>query len=385
MTKIIAELNEQLKLLQKGEELTSQSFGKPETADGKFRQFTLTTRIVNNLITGELANVLRSSYKDALEAEPVEGGVASMALRLKKEAGKPELTKEGASELLKKSLTKAALEPENADIAANLNSLAVSSVSSKEDFTQVDITGFAPLTDKSTPEDRIRVQRIKQALELVDLGSQTRIGGAISRTNAFGAQVASETGLLSLLALIVANIAVFIYLWFRFEFSGAWGFGAIVALVHDVVIAAGAVIVAHLLGFPILINLNIVAALLTITGFSVNDTIVVFDRIREVKAAHPTRSYEDIVNEACNATLSRTILTSLTVLLSVVSLLIFGGPTIKDMAFTLLVGFMVGTYSSIFIASPLMIWWYKRFGSGKAPVPSSNRGKIETTAQNAHV
>jgi len=140
-----------------------------------------------------------------------------------------------------------------------------------------------------------------------------------------------------------------------------------------VVIAAGAVIIAHLLGFPILLNLNIVAALLTITGFSVNDTIVVFDRIREVKAAHPTRSYEDIVNEAINATLSRTILTSLTVILAVVSLLVFGGATIKDMAFTLLIGFIVGTYSSIFIASPLMIWWYKRFGTGRAPIPTQSQ------------
>src|SRR6185295_8476266 len=134
----------------------------------------------------------------------------------------------------------------------------------------------------------------------------------------------------------IANLAVFVYLWFRFEFSGAWGFGAIVALIHDVIIAAGAVVVAHMLGFPILINLNIVAALLTITGFSVNDTIVVFDRIREVKHAHPTRSYEEIVNEACNATLSRTILTSTTVLITVLCLLVFGGPSIKDMAFTLL-------------------------------------------------
>ena len=391
LTKIIADLNDNLKLLNKGDELTSQSFNKPE-ADGKFRQFTLTTRIVNSLITGELPRVLRSVYKTELEAEPVEMGPSSIAVRL----NSTKLSKETVAANLKSAIAKAIQEPDYSDLKAELSNLSVASVAVKDDYTEAEIIGYKPATtEKADPkvpgseqhvkDDATRLQRIKQVLEVADLG-EARIGGAISRTNAFGAQVASEMGLMSLAALIVANLAVFIYLWFRFEFSGAWGFGAIVALIHDVVIAAGAVIVAHILGFPILINLNIVAALLTITGFSVNDTIVVFDRIREVKAAHPTRSYEDIVNEACNATLSRTILTSLTVLLSVVSLLIFGGPTIKDMAFTLLIGFTVGTYSSIFIASPLMIWWYKRFGSGKAPIPSSNRSKSEPQSpQNAQV
>ena len=379
----IADLEEKLKLLKSGEELTSQSFGKPEASEsGKFRQFTLTTRIVSNLITGELANVLRKVYGEELEPEAVQLNDNTMTLRLKK----ADLSKEAVANALESAMKKAAQEPENGDIKADLLKLTVVSAAAKDDYTQAEIAGYTPANkEKPTPEETLRVQRVKQVLELADLG-EARVGGPISRTNAFGAQVAKETGLMSLAALLVANLAVFVYLWFRFEFSGAWGFGAIVALIHDVVIAAGAVIVAHILGFPILINLNIVAALLTITGFSVNDTIVVFDRIREVKAAHPTRSYEDIVNEAINATLSRTILTSLTVLLSVVSLLIFGGPTIKDMAFTLLVGFLVGTYSSIFIASPLMIWWYKRFGTGRAPVPTSNRSKTDApTAQNAHI
>jgi len=383
MSKILADLDVQLKLLKTGDELTSQSFGKPELTDSsKFKQFTLTTRIVNNLVTNELANTLKSVYKEDLEAEPVQLGDASISVRLKGTT----VTQKSVEDGLKSGIAKIANEPENGDIKAELLGLSVKSVAVKDDYTQAEIGGYTALPKEgATADQKARLQRIKQVLELADLG-ETRIGGAISRTNAFGAQVASETGWLSLLALMIANFAVFIYLWFRFEFSGAWGFGAIVALVHDVVIAAGAVIIAHMCGFPILINLNIVAALLTITGFSVNDTIVVFDRIREVKAAHPTRSYEDIVNEACNATLSRTILTSLTVLLTVVSLLIFGGPTIKDMAFTLLIGFSVGTYSSIFIASPLMIWWYKRFGTGKAPVPGINRVRESSdSTKNAHV
>ncbi len=386
MAEVITELEDQLVVLKSGEQLTAQSFGKPEAdKPGTFRMFTLTTRIVNNLISGELNNVLRKVYGSELEAEPVELTENSIALHLKNVS----VTKEQADAALKKAMIKAADEPEYADIKNELRQLTVNSVAVKDDYLRAEIWGYnAPAkgTDgKPTLAEAARLNHIKQAVELADLGEE-RTGGPISRTNAFGAQVAGETGLMSILALLVANFAVFIYLWFRFEFSGAWGFGAIVALLHDVIIAAGAVIVAHVLGFPILINLNIIAALLTITGFSVNDTIVVFDRIREVKAAHPTRSYEDIVNEAINATLSRTILTSLTVLLSVVSLLIFGGPTIKDMAFTLLVGFLVGTYSSIFIASPLMIWWYKRFGTGRAPVPQTKKESSGTSgAQGAQV
>jgi preprotein translocase subunit SecF len=228
-------------------------------------------------------------------------------------------------------------------------------------------SGYSVASLTPLPEDPKVCQKIEDAFGLVRL--EGRAGGAISRKSSFGSQVAGEMWRDALLALIIANIGVFIYLWFRFEFSGAWGFGAIVALIHDVLIATGAVIVANLCGWQLLIDLNVVAALLTIVGFSVNDTIVVFDRIREVKAMHPTRELKDIVNEAVNATLSRTILTSLTVLLADVALLALGGPTIRGLAYTLLVGFTVGTYSSIFVASPLMIWWYHRFGGGVVPVP----------------
>ncbi len=396
LKEVISDLDDQLKLLKQGEELTAQSFGESEKepADqrGKFRKFTVTTRIVNSLISSELANSLRAVYKEDLEPEAVDmdpKGIAVMRLTT------PTLTKEQVNDVLHKSMLKVA-EKEPEDVKTDLANLKVTSVTPKDDFLQVEIGGYAAAKtfDKgATAEsalkaaddaanDASRLEHVRRALETAELSSDKsfdRIGGPISRINAFGAQVAGETGWMSLAALALANMAVFVYLWFRFEFSGAWGFGAIVALIHDVIIAAGAVIVAHICGMPILINLNIVAALLTITGFSVNDTIVVFDRIREVKAAHPTRSYEEIVNEACNATLSRTILTSLTVVMSVVSLLVFGGPSIKDMAYTLLVGFMVGTYSSIFIAAPLMIWWYKRFGSGRAPVPTQSRPKAEIT------
>jgi preprotein translocase SecF subunit len=380
----ISDLEEQRKLLSESGELTAQSFGRPDpTENGRFRSFTVTTRIVNNLVTGELSNVLRKEYAGQLEPDPVELNELTLILRLKDMT----LTKDKIDQKLKVAMNNAALDPAYANVKNDLQALSVVEVTPRDDFLEAKVRGFQPPrhdeTGKNLPSEQGRMERVKQAVALADIAD--KIGGPISRTSAFGAQVAGETGLMSLVALLIANLAVFVYLWFRFEFSGAWGFGAIVALLHDVIIAAGAVIIAHKLGFPILINLNIVAALLTITGFSVNDTIVVFDRIREVKAAHPTRTYEEIVNEAINATLSRTILTSLTVILSVLSLLIFGGPTIKDMAFTLLIGFLVGTYSSIFIASPLMIWWYKRFGSGRAPVPTTARKSDVATAQGAQI
>lgn len=382
LSEIVENLEKDNKLIKEGDELTAQSFGRPESDNtNSYRSFTLTTRIVNNVIAAELNKVLREQFKGELEPEAVERTAPDyITLRM----ADPKLSKDDINARLKEAMGKLSTDPLFSDIAAQLNGLNVDSVEVKEGegYVEAKVKGFPAIAEgpdkKPLPADVERVERLKQAVTLA--GINDRIGGPISSSNAFGAQVASETGWFSLGALLIANLAVFVYLWFRFEFSGAWGFGAIVALLHDVVIAAGAVIVAHLLGFPILINLNIVAALLTITGFSVNDTIVVFDRIREVKAAHPTRSYEDIVNEAINATLSRTILTSLTVILSVVSLLIFGGPTIKDMAFTLLIGFMVGTYSSIFIASPLMIWWYKRFGTGRAPVPTKRPDTTDVAA-----
>ncbi|MDD3604452.1 MAG: protein translocase subunit SecF, partial [Kiritimatiellae bacterium] len=128
----------------------------------------------------------------------------------------------------------------------------------------------------------------------------------------------------------------------------------IAALAHDVLITVG---IYCLLGRQI--SLPIVAALLTIVGYSVNDTIVVFDRIREDLKLVRGRSYKDIVNLSINQTLSRTVLTSLTTLLSVVILLLFGGGAIFDFALTLLIGIIVGTYSSVFLAAPIMLLWHR--------------------------
>jgi preprotein translocase SecF subunit len=156
---------------------------------------------------------------------------------------------------------------------------------------------------------------------------------------------------------------ILVYVAFRYEFSFA--VGAVLAVIHDVLMTIGWYCMS---GREI--NAATVAALLTIIGFSINDTIVIFDRIREDLKLGVRGSFREIINQALNQTLSRTIITSGTVLLATLSLYIFGGGAINDFAFTFLVGILTGTYSSIYIASALVLWWHKgqrpALGSGVA-------------------
>jgi SecD/SecF fusion protein len=168
-----------------------------------------------------------------------------------------------------------------------------------------------------------------------------------------GPQIGEELKKKGITALALALLGIIIYISVRFEF--AFAVGAIVALLHDVLITIG---IYCLFGRQL--SLPIVAALLTIVGYSVNDTIVVFDRIREdIKLLHGKASYREIANLSINQTLSRTVLTSLTTLLTVVMLLFFGGGAINDFALALFIGIIVGTYSSIFVATPVVLLWHK--------------------------
>jgi SecD/SecF fusion protein len=156
----------------------------------------------------------------------------------------------------------------------------------------------------------------------------------------------------SLIALCAGLIAIFIYVTFRFEFSFA--LGAIIALAHDIVIAVGITVLS---GREL--NLILVGAFLTIAGYSINDTIVVFDRIREGLRSK-RGNVKNIMNLAINTTLTRTLLTSLTTLLTVSCLFAFGGPALSDFSFAIIIGVIIGTYSSIFVASPIVYWWAVR-------------------------
>ncbi|MDE3276221.1 MAG: protein translocase subunit SecD [Verrucomicrobiota bacterium] len=157
-------------------------------------------------------------------------------------------------------------------------------------------------------------------------------------------------------AVILSLCAILIYVGFRFEFG--FGLGALAALAHDALISLG---LFSLCGRQV--SLIVVTAILTIIGYSVNDTIVVFDRIREDLRRDQKTSFKDLCNRALNMTLSRTIITSLTTLFAVLALFCFGDGSIFDFALTMLIGIVSGTYSTLFIAAPIMIWWYR----GKRP------------------
>jgi SecD/SecF fusion protein len=184
--------------------------------------------------------------------------------------------------------------------------------------------------------------------------------------NMIGAAVAESTKVQAIVALSISVILTLIYIWFRFH-EVSFGFAAVLAVVHDVLVALGALALslwlAPYLGFALVdefkINLPIIAAFLTIIGYSLNDTIVIFDRVREVRGKSPSITTE-LVNTCVNQTLSRTILTSLTVFIVVVILYIFGGAGIHGFAFTMVVGVVSGTYSTIYIATPILIWAHER-------------------------
>ena len=171
----------------------------------------------------------------------------------------------------------------------------------------------------------------------------------IRRVDIIGPKVGSELREKGMMAAIIAIIGILIYVSIRFEFRFA--IASVLALVHDVSIAMGAISL-----FNVSFNLDILAAILTILGYSLNDTIIVFDRIREEVIASKSNNLFEVINSSVTKTLSRTTLTSLTTFFVVLTLFLFGGEIIKGFSFTMLVGVVVGTYSSIFVASPLLKW-----------------------------
>jgi len=171
-----------------------------------------------------------------------------------------------------------------------------------------------------------------------------------------GATLGKEIQQSAIIASLLAMFGILVYVSLRYEFSFA--VAAVIAVLHDVLFAIGAYCIANAASGR-QFNATVVAALLTIIGFSINDKIVIFDRIREDLKLGISGTFREIINQALNQTLSRTIITSGTVFLATLSLFIFGGGAINDFAFTFLVGILVGTYSSIYIASVIVLWWHK--------------------------
>jgi len=199
--------------------------------------------------------------------------------------------------------------------------------------------------------------RIKTSSSSVDKDTKKEMATILKDTgdlevrsvSVVGSSIGAEFRNKGLMALLYSIIGILLYISIRFE----WRFAvaSVIALVHDVSIAAGAIVL-----FGVEVDLNILAALLTILGYSLNDTVIVFDRIREGIRKIKNPDLTGIINESVTRTLSRTTLTSLTTFFVVLTLYLFGGETISGFSFTLLVGVIVGTYSSIFIASPILIW-----------------------------
>ena len=168
------------------------------------------------------------------------------------------------------------------------------------------------------------------------------------RVEDVGPKVSGELLKSGLIAIVLSLSAMLIYIWIRFEWQ--FSLGAIIALVHDVIVTIG---FFSILEFEI--NLSIVAAVLTIVGYSMNDTVVIFDRVRENLKKYTSKTINEISNLSINETLSRTIITSLTTLMALLSIFFFGGEILKGFSFAMILGVIFGTYSSIFIANPILI------------------------------
>jgi len=186
-----------------------------------------------------------------------------------------------------------------------------------------------------------------------------------------GATVGAEIRRSAIVACLLSMFGILVYVAFRYEFSFA--VGAIVGVVHDVLLTIGVYCIANVISGR-QFNATVVAAVLTIIGFSLNDKVVIFDRIRENLKLGVRGTFREVINQALNQTLSRTIITSGTVLIATLCLFIWGGGVINDFAFTFLVGILTGTYSSIFISSAFVLWWHK----GERP----NIGASQVTMQN---
>lgn len=250
-------------------------------------------------------------------------------------------------------------------IRSGLKKIEVPDEDASSGFTTIDMSGGTIQEFGSPDTILIRVERADGELKEIGTAIKDELvkkgftGIIIERVEMVGPKVGKDLRMKALLSILYAIIGIVIYISWRFEFQ--YAIAAIIALIHDVLVTMGA--------FSVLdkeFTLVIVAAFLTIIGYSLNDTIVVFDRIRENTRRKSKESLSDTINTSINQTLSRTLLTSGTTLLVVVALFFLGGEIIHDFSFALLVGVIVGTYSSIFIASVFLVYWESRAHPKKA-------------------
>ena len=211
---------------------------------------------------------------------------------------------------------------------------------------------------------QVAVQKVRKAL-----------GNSVDyrRVDVVGPRVSGELLAYGLIGLMLAIVGILVYLWFRFEWQFA--LGAMIANVHDIVLTVGFMSISR-----VDFDLTSIAALLTILGYSLNDTVVIYDRIREMLRRYKKMPMPQLLNESINSTLSRSIITHLTVSLALLALLLFGGPAIHSFTAVMLFGVvLVGTYTSIFIAAPILI--YLGVGTHRAEAPEMPARKPDTVAK----
>lgn len=198
------------------------------------------------------------------------------------------------------------------------------------------------ITERESAQQKV-VKIIRDALDEASGGTIT-----YERTDVVGPTVSGELVTTSIIAVTLAVALMLVYIWFRFEWQ--FSLGAIVALTHDVILTIGVFCLTQ-----IEFNLPIIAAILTIVGYSMNDTVVVYDRVRENLRKYKRKPLDDLLDQSINDTLSRTVMTSVTTLLALGSLYVFGGEALRGFTFAMMWGVFVGTYSSIFVAAPMLL------------------------------
>lgn len=323
------------------------------SADMKLRMVSLTPGPVHpvEVIEGDnsVANVARIRYRGGSEAELKFSGEVAMGT---------------ATDLVDAALRNVLSTP--ADNLFGLEGTSGSGLTSSERA----VKKYDTYVVRVLPE--VKSEQLSAAV--TDISRELAATPLFNEVNTFASAVAAETRIDATIAVILSILGISAYIWFRFQ-NLVFGLAAVVSLVHDVLFTLGSLAIASwvsgsslgdlLLIDDFRINLSMIAAFLTLVGYSLNDTIVVFDRIREIRGKNPLVT-SDIVNRSLNSTLGRTLMTGITVFIVVVILYVFGGSGVHGFAWCLLVGSMVGTYSSVYIASPFLVWFLSGRRAGRA-------------------
>ncbi len=221
------------------------------------------------------------------------------------------------------------------------------------------VDGSTAILRFQIPEDRDQTEVVRQVEAAI-----TQAAGQVTYSDVavVGSKVSGELFMSGLLALASAVVLMFLYIWFRFE--PQFGFGAIAGLVHDVILVFGLIVIMRLE-----FSLNMVAAILTVIGYSMNDTVVVFDRLRENLRKYKTMPLREVIDLSINETLSRTVVTGITAVMVLAVLAIFGGAALFGFSIALMFGIIIGTYSSIYVGAPIiLLWGVKRGVTDPEPV-----------------